>query len=312
MMTPGAGADARLGGMTFSLQAVPSGAREWRELAVRAERAGFDTLLVPDHPGSCAAPFVALAAAAAVTDTIGLGSNVTNAGVREAIHIAVDVATLDVVSGGRARVGLGAGHTPVEWRAIGRERPDVAGRVDRCLHVATAVRALLDGEAVGDAVLEKPRPVQARVPLSLGTANSELLRWAGEHADIVGLSGLGRTLQDGHSHLTRWKPSQIDQQISCVDAGAAGRADPPAREALVQIVEITDDAEAVAAPHAERLGMPVADLLAAPFVLIGTVAEIRSAMARHEERWGITRYVTREAALDAVETLITSTRSENR
>ncbi|WP_229075991.1 LLM class flavin-dependent oxidoreductase [Actinoplanes sp. DH11] len=282
----------------FSLQAQPADAVSWRALAVRAEELGFEYLLAADHPGTSASPFVALAAAAAVTTRIGLGSNVSNAGVREAVHIAADVATLDVVSGGRARVGIGAGHTPAEWLAIGRERPDVRGRVDRCLAVARRVRELLDGE------LEGPRPVQGRIPLTLGTANSRMLRWAGEHADVVGLSGLGRTLADGHRHEARWKPEQIDHQVGRVVAGSADRERGPVLEALVQMVELTDDAEKAAAPHAERLGMPVADLLTAPFALIGTLDEMRTAMRAHERRWGITRYVVREAALETVAHLI--------
>ncbi|MFC7532292.1 LLM class flavin-dependent oxidoreductase [Actinoplanes sp. GCM10030250] len=299
--------------MTFSVQATPKDAASWLELAVRCEQAGFDTLQVPDHPGSCAAPSVALAAAAAVTSRIRLGAYVSNAGVREPIHLAVDVATLDVISGGRARLGLGAGHTPAEWQAIGKERPTVAGRVDRCIAVAEAVQALLAGDTVTrdephltmiEAKLETPRPVQERIPLTIGTANSRILRWAGAHADVVGLSGLGRTLADGHRHEARWRTTQVDQQVEHVVTGAGGRTDPPQLEALVQIVEITDDAEAAAAPHAEELGMPVAELLEAPFVLIGTVAEIRAAMVRNEKRWGITRYAIRAAVLDAVEQLM--------
>jgi probable F420-dependent oxidoreductase len=293
----------------FSVQAQPTDAASWLRLAVRCERAGFDTLLAADHPGSCAAPSVALAAAASVTSRIRLGAYVSNAGVREPIHLAADVATLDVVSGGRARLGLGAGHTTAEWQAIGRERPDVRGRVDRCLAVAEAVVALLAGETVTrheplltmvEARLAQPRPVRERIPLTVGTANSRMLRWAGEHADIVGLSGLGRTLPDGHRHEARWRPGQVDQQIEQVVAGAAGRARPPELEALVQIVEVTDDAEAVAAPHAERLGMPAAELLEAPFALIGTGEEVRAALARNEKRWGITRYVVRTGAMDAI------------
>ena len=300
----------------FALQAQPADAVSWLALATRAEQAGFDTLQAADHPGSCAAPFVALAAAAAVTTRIRLGSYVSNAGVREAIHLATDVATLDVVSGGRARIGIGAGHTPAEWQAIGRDRPDVRGRVDRCLAVAEAVRRLLDGETarVGDfeARLTSPRPVQQRIPLVLGTANSRLLRWAGAHADVVGLSGLGRTQADGHSHEARWRPEQIDRQVEQVRAGTAERAGTAGRsgtavraagpelEALVQIVELTDDAQAAAAPHAAELGMPVADLLEAPFVLIGTAAEMRAAAERHAKRWGITRYAVREPALETI------------
>nr|BFE76339.1 hypothetical protein GCM10020092_096400 [Actinoplanes digitatis] len=127
----------------FALQAQPTSAADWLDLARRAEEAGFDTLLAADHPGSCASPFVALAAAAAVTTRIRLGSNVSNAAVREPILLASDVATLDVISGGRAVLGLGAGHTPAEWEATGRTRPDVRGRVARCIAVAEATMALL-------------------------------------------------------------------------------------------------------------------------------------------------------------------------
>ncbi|MGR6321248.1 LLM class flavin-dependent oxidoreductase [Micromonospora soli] len=290
----------------FSVQARPTDAASWTDLARRVEAAGFDALLAADHPGHGASPFVSLAAAAAVTSTLGLGSYVSNAGVREPILLATDVATLDVVSGGRARLGLGAGHTPAEWRAVGRERPDVAGRVRRCVAVAEAVQALLAGEEVTvdipelaayAARLTELRPVQARVPLTMGTANSTLLRWAGAHADVVGLTGFGRTLPDGHMHEARWRADQIEAQLAHVTAGAAGRDAPPALEALVQQVTVTDDAEAAAAPTAERLGLTVAELLATPFVLIGTADEIVTAVAHHQRRWGITRFVVREDAV---------------
>ncbi|MEE3917993.1 LLM class flavin-dependent oxidoreductase [Micromonospora sp. BRA006-A] len=77
-----------------------------------------------------------------------------------------------MVSGGRARFGVGAGHTPAEWRAVGRERPDVTGRVRRCVAVTEAVRALLAGDEVTldtedlttyAARLDRPRPVQDRI-----------------------------------------------------------------------------------------------------------------------------------------------------
>ncbi|MEH0983983.1 LLM class flavin-dependent oxidoreductase [Micromonospora sp. CPCC 205556] len=291
----------------FSLQATPTDAATWLDLARRAESAGYAALLAADHPGVVTSPFVALAAAASVTSTIGLGSYVSNLGVREPLLLATDMATLDLVSGGRARLGVGAGHTPAEWRAVGRERPDVAGRVRRCVAVAEAVRALLDGAevtvdspelTVREARLTAPRPVQERIPLTMGTANSTLLRWAGAHADVVGLTGFGRTLADGHRHDARWRADQIEAQLACVAAGAAGRDDPPALEALVQRVVVTDDAEAAAAAHARDVGLTVAELLATPFVLVGTVDEIVAAVAGHERRWGVTRFVVRRDALE--------------
>ncbi|SDK35142.1 LLM class flavin-dependent oxidoreductase [Nonomuraea jiangxiensis] len=297
----------------FSLQANAADVDSWLDLARRCEAAGFDALLTADHPGTAASPFVELAAAAAVTSTIGLGSYVSNAGIREPILLAGDVATLDALSGGRARLGIGAGHTPGEWDAVGRPYPDVAGRVRRCVAVAEAVRGLLDGKEIDvdtpelvarGARLAGPRPVQDRIPLTLGTANSRLLRWAGAHADVVGLTGFGRTLSDGHSHEVRWRPAEIEAQLEHVAAGAAGRERPPALEALVQIVEVTDDAGARVADRAERLGLTEAELLASPFVLVGTRAEIVSAIAEHERRWGITRFVVRVGAMEAVTSIM--------
>ena len=299
--------------VTFSIQASPSDATTWLELARRAEAAGYDALLVGDHPGVVAAPFVALAAAASVTSTLGLGSYVSNAGVREPALLATDVATLDLVSGGRARLGIGAGHTPAEWRAVGRERPDVAGRVRRCIAVTEAVRALLAGDevtvdstdlAVHAARLDRPRPVQRRIPLTVGTANTDLLRWAGAYADVVGLSGFGRTLADGHSHDVRWRAAQLDAQLAAVAAGAAGRDDPPALEALVQRVVVGDGAAAAAAQTAAETGLTVDELLATPFVLIGSADEIVAAVAAHRRRWGVTRYVVRADALDPLAPLL--------
>jgi probable F420-dependent oxidoreductase len=297
----------------FSLQAAPTDAESWLRLARRCEEAGFDALLAADHPGATASPFVALAAAAAVTSTLGLGSYVVNAGIREPILLAADVATLDLVSHGRARLGLGAGHTPAEWQAVGRERPDVAARVRRCLAVALAVRDLLDGEevsvtteelVVGSARLDRPRPVQRRIPLTVGTANSRLLRWAGAHADVVGLTGLGRTRPDGYRHEVRWRADQIDAQLAQVAAGAAGRAEPPALEALVQRFSVTDDAEAAVRDLTDDLGLTAAEVLATPFVLAGTEDEIISALDRNRRRWGVTRYVVRADALEPLAPII--------
>ncbi|WP_306212196.1 LLM class flavin-dependent oxidoreductase [Actinoplanes sp. RD1] len=286
----------------FSLQVQPESAGEWLETARRAEAAGFDALLVADHPGVCVAPFVALAAAAAVTETIKLGSYVVNAGVREPMLLATDVATLDLISGGRALLGLGAGHTPVEWEAVGRVRPDVRGRVDRCIAVAEATTRLLAGEKVSwdgdgltmrDAELSKPPPVADKVPLLLGTANSRLLRWAGAHADIVGLSGLGRTREDGHTHDARWRLEQIDAQVALAREGGDATLEVLVQKVQPDLGEWTGD-----------LGMSEEELRQVPFLLIGDEEELLAAVRRNRERWGITRYAVRREALDVLEPIL--------
>lgn len=250
---------------------------------------------------------MALAAAAAATSRLRLGSYVLNTGIRHPLLIASDVATLDVVSGGRAEVGLGAGHTPAEWEMTGQRRPAPAERVQWSTTAAAAVRALLDGHAVPAAdlqaltevALQGPRPVQQRVPLLIGGANPELLRWGGAHADAVGLSGLGRTLPDGHSHTVSWSSSRVDAHAALIRDGArSAHANPPPIEALVQQVTLTDDRDAVAHSLAERLNTPVTDLLAVPYLWIGTPAEIAEQLRTARDRWGIRRWVLRDSALD--------------
>jgi len=219
----------------------------------------------------------------------------------------VEIATLDVVSGGRALIGVGAGHTPAEWAATGRPMPAPAARVDRLIEVTDATVRLLRGEQVSvrgahvvldDARLEDPRPVQPEVPLLVGGNGARVLRFAGGTADIVGVSGLGRTLPDGHLHEVAWSEAALDHTFHLVRdaASAAGRT--PAIEALVQHVELTADARSAAervAPHVD--GATPDDLLAAPFVWIGTPSEIAARLHRARDRWGITRYVVREPAL---------------
>jgi probable F420-dependent oxidoreductase len=278
---------------TFALQAVPDDAAGWLDLARRAEEIGFEALYVPDHPGSGPSPFVALAAAAAVTTRLRLGPYVVNAGVREPILLAGDVATLDVVSGGRAIFGLGAGHTPAEWAAIGKVRPGVRARVDHCIAVAEQTRRMLAGDG-----MEKPRPVQDPVPLLIGGGNTRLLGWAAEHADLIGLGGMGRTLDDGHHHEVRWRTGQVDAQVELTGGKPV--------EALVQLVQETDDAGAVYAEWAKETGIPAEDLAAAPFLLVGTIDEIAAKIRAVESRWGISRFAVRRPAIDVVSALLTT------
>ena len=82
-------------------------------------------------------------------------------------------------------------------------------------------------------------------------------------------------------------------------ARAAGRA--PKLEALVQHVEITDDVEAAAHELTLRVpGLTVEQVLAAPFIWVGTADEIVNRLRDHRERWGISAYVVRAAAVDEV------------
>lgn len=164
------------------------------------------------------------------------------------------------------------------------------------------------GERVGatvDVVLGGPRPVQSHVPLLIGGGNPVLLGWAGANADGVGLSGLGRTLADGHSHTVAWSVEQVDNQVRRVrDAAAEAGVAVPALEVLVQHVEITEDQTGAARAFAAEAEIDVDDLLAVPYALIGSVHQVVEQVHAARERWGISRWVVREGALDAVAAIV--------
>jgi alkanesulfonate monooxygenase SsuD/methylene tetrahydromethanopterin reductase-like flavin-dependent oxidoreductase (luciferase family) len=144
--------------------------------------------------------------------------------------------------------------------------------------------------------MEKPRPVQERVPLLIGGGNTRLLGWAAGNADLIGLAGLGRTLDDGHRHEARWRREQVDTQVEL----AGGKP----VEALVQLVEVTDDAGKVYAEWAKDADVPEEDLVAAPYLLVGTIEEIAAKIAAIESQWGITRFAVRKPAIEVVEALL--------
>jgi len=294
-----------------SVQAEPRDLASWLALARRLEAGGHHALLVGDHPGDGASPWSALGAAAAVTTRLRLGTYVLQAGVREPMHMAADAATLDMLAPGRVLLGLGAGHTPQEWRDIGLLRPSPGERAGRLVESVDAVARLLRGESVsiaGEHVsLSGSRltglPVGAgRVALVVGGGHPDVLRAAAARADVVGLSGLGRTLADGHRHEVRWSERRLEAQLRTVrdEAGRVGTS--PAVEVLVQRVIATDDrAGAIEELRARLPDTPAQELAATPFLLIGTPEEMAAQLRRQADRYGITRYVVREPAIDHLE-----------
>jgi probable F420-dependent oxidoreductase len=300
--------------ITVSVQGTPTDLSSWLSLARRLEASGFDALLMGDHPGGWASPWPALGAAAAVTRTLRLGTYVVQAGVREPVHTAGDAATLDILAPGRVVLGVGAGHTPREWSDIGQERPGPRQRAARAAEFAEIAAALLRGQAVtrddGQLRLHESRlenlPASGGVRLAVGGGHPVILRAAARHADVVALSGLGRTLPDGHQHEVRWSPGDLERQLRIVreEARQAGRS--PVLEALVQVVEVTDDRETVLEDLASKIpGALVADLARTPFLLIGTHKEMAAQLLRQAGELGITSYVVREPAVPPLERVLT-------
>jgi alkanesulfonate monooxygenase SsuD/methylene tetrahydromethanopterin reductase-like flavin-dependent oxidoreductase (luciferase family)/predicted kinase len=182
------------------------------EIAAAAEAAGFDAIYVMDHfrqiPQVGRAwddfleSYTTLAWLAAHTERVRLGALVTGITYRNVAHLGKIVATLDVLSGGRAVCGLGLAWFEAEHRAYGWEFPPVNERY-ALLEDALQLLPLLWGpgspafqgavisvpEAVG-----YPRPVQAHVPIILGGSGPRTLRLAARYADVANVFGDAATV----------------------------------------------------------------------------------------------------------------------
>ncbi|GIJ69133.1 TIGR03560 family F420-dependent LLM class oxidoreductase [Virgisporangium ochraceum] len=179
-----------------------------REIAVAAEAAGFDAIYVMDHfrqipqigrpfddfPES----FTTLAHLAAVTSRVRLGTLVAGVTYRNVAHLGKIVATLDVLSGGRAVCGLGLGWFEAEHTAYGWRFPPVPERYKLFEDALRLLPVLwgpgskpFHGEVL--AVPETmcyPRPLQERVPLIVGGGGERrTLRLAARYADHANVLG---------------------------------------------------------------------------------------------------------------------------
>lgn len=199
-------------GLHLSQFAAPGGApatRGWlREVATSAEAAGFDAVYVMDHfrqipqvgrPfDDMLESFTTLAYLAACTERVRLGALVAAVTHRSVPLLAKTVATLDVLSGGRAVCGLGLGWFAAEQAALGLSLPPVA---DRYALLEDALRLLpvmwgpgskpFHGRVLDvPEALCYPRPLQEHVPLLVGGAGERrTLRLAAELADAANVFG---------------------------------------------------------------------------------------------------------------------------
>ena len=181
---PGVGGDALFARLT--------------EIAGTAERCGFTALSVMDHlhqiapQGTPDEPmleaYVTLGALAARTARLQLLTLVAGVTYHNPAHLAKQVTTLDVVSGGRAILGIGAAWFEAEHRAYRFEFPPVGERMRRLERALEVCRAMFDRPEV-DGAFNNPRPLH-RIPILVGGGGERrTLRLVAEHADISNVIG---------------------------------------------------------------------------------------------------------------------------
>jgi F420-dependent oxidoreductase-like protein len=190
-------------------------------VALKAEEVGFDLVTVMDHfyqisgVGPEEAPMMeaysTLAGIAARTSRIRVGALVSGVTYRNPALLAKTVTTLDVISGGRAMLGIGAAWNESEHRGYGFDFPRIGERMDRldealtiCRRMFTEERPSFEGRFYRiEEALNRPRPVQAGGPPILvgGGGEQRTLRLVARHADYSHWFPLGMDVLRHKSEL---------------------------------------------------------------------------------------------------------------
>ena len=230
---------------------------EIRDLAVRAEALGLDTVWVADEllwrsadePAHGWWECVAMAGAvAAATSRIKVGTWVLSALHRNPGITAKAAETIDEISGGRFVLGLGSGHAGRQAHAFGLPEDRVFGRFEEAVEIIVPLlrkgRADFEGAFHAARVLEHrpvgPRP--GRIPIMMGAKGPKMLQLAVRHADIWSW------YVEERSDLTEFGPRLAAMLAACEAAGRDPATIGRSAGIIVEPTQVTGAADVMGAP----------------------------------------------------------------
>ena len=292
-------------------------AEEWIAKARFAESARYSTFLIRDHfirePfGDQFAPMVALMAAADATKTLRVGNLVLDNDYRHPVVLAKEAATLDLLSGGRLELGIGAGWLKAEYEQAGMSFDAAGVRVSRlkeALHVLKGLFAdqplTFSGSHYTISQLDGfPKPLQRpHPPILIGAGSRRMLELAAQEANIVGI--LPRALPDGtiSEEVTERLPATMEQKIAWVRQAAGERLSQLELNMVIAPVftEQQQQKERTEQLIRERgwSGVSVAQALEMPSIFVGSADQMVEVMWRRRELYGFSYYVVSDTQMAA-------------
>jgi probable F420-dependent oxidoreductase len=272
----------------------PADGTGWRELARRVEGLGWSTLTIADHFDDALAPIPGLMAAADVTTTLRVGSMVLANDYRHPVVLAKEAATLDLLTGGRFDLGIGAGWMTTDYEAAGipLDRPEL--RIERLAEALAVLRGLWSDEPctfAGEHYRVQgldggPKPATpGGPPIVIGGGGRRVLTLAGRKADVVGINvNLAAGVIDRQAF---WDgtPETTDEKLRWVREGAGDRD--PELHVRVHLAMVTDDRDGIVEQLAGGFGLTLDQARATPHALVGDVSQICDQLEERRERWGI-------------------------
>ena len=272
----------------------------WAAQARKAEDMGFSALHMPDHFGDQLAPIAGITAAAAATEHLRVGAMVFDNDYRHPLVLAKEFASLDVLSGGRLEMSLGAGWMLTDYEQSGLPYDPPAIRVDRFEEAVAIVKGMLSAEGPFSFAGKHytitdydplPRPVQRpRPPLIIGGGGRRVLSIAGREADIVSINVDLRGGKGDADVAPNAAPEQTRRKIAWVKEAAGSRFEELELHTLVGFVLVTDDRQGVIDAMAPSFGIDPTDAVHIPLALIGSLEQMEEELQWRRAEYGISYY----------------------
>lgn len=284
----------------FGIQTSRGRSREeWAEKAKKIESLGYSSLFVPDHFEDQLAPMIALMAAADATTTLRLGTLVLDNDYRHPLVLAKEAATLDLLSGGRLELGLGAGWMKSDYDYAGMPFERAGVRIDRFHEGLQVIKGLFGDEPFdfkGKHYIitnhnAMPKPIQKPVPILVGGGGKRVLSIAAREAHIVGVNFKIDAGAVNQQALQTGGGAATDEKIGWIRQAAGDRFDELELNVTVFVTAITDDRRAFAERMAPGYGMTPEEVLDGPHSLVGSVDQIVDTLQERRERFGFSYVV---------------------
>jgi probable F420-dependent oxidoreductase len=281
----------------------------WREKARRVESLGYSTLYLPDHFGDQPGPIAALMAAADATTTLRVGSLVFDNDYRHPVVLAKEAATIDLLSGGRFDLGLGAGWMASDYEQSGIPFDSAGTRIERLEESIEVIKGLLAGGTFSftgkhyqvNGIEGGPSPVQRpHPPLLLGGGGRRMLRLAARQADIVNVNYDLREGRINRNLVRTGLAEATDEKLGWIKDAAGDRLESLELSVTIFLANVTDDRDSMAAAVASGLRSEPGEVLEMPHFLIGTVDQLVDDLLARRERYEISYVIVPGEAAENV------------
>ena len=299
---------------------LPQPAAGWAAHVRQAEAYGYDTFLirdhfVPDYFGDQLSPLVALMAAASITSKLRVGTLVLSNDYRHPVVLAKEAATLDLLSGGRFELGIGADWLRAEYEQAGMAFDAASVRIQRLEESIKVIKGLFGAAPLTfegqhyriQGLSGYPQPTQRpHPPILIGAGQRRMLMLAGREADIVGIltsSVAQGTLDDAPGERLA---EAVAQKLAWVRESAGARFD-AIELSLVPTIMFTDRRR----ERTEQLirergweGISVEQVWEMPAMFIGSLDQIAEDLQARREQYGFSYYVISDTQMDACAPLV--------